>query len=283
MVDESPTSAPASSATYGKVSLPERTRSPWWELRPATAGRDRASWSAPSCWSTSTATATATATTRTATSVGLVDSIYYTTVTLSTTGYGDIAPYTDQARLINAFVITPLRIAFLVLLIGTTLEVLASQGRDMFRVARWRKNMGKHVVVVGYGTKGRSAVETLVGNGQSRESIVIVDPSRDRPGRCALRRTDRRHRRRHASYRAAPGRRRDRHPGHHHHRPRRLQRARHPDRAPAQPGRLDRRVRARVGERAADATVRRRLGDHLLRRRRPPPRVCRRSPRRSAR
>ena len=32
MVDESPTSAPASSATYGKVSLPERTRSPWWEL-----------------------------------------------------------------------------------------------------------------------------------------------------------------------------------------------------------------------------------------------------------
>ena len=31
--------------------------------------------------------------------------------------------------MINAFVVTPLRIAFLVLLIGTTLEVLASQGR----------------------------------------------------------------------------------------------------------------------------------------------------------
>jgi voltage-gated potassium channel len=109
--------------------------------------------------------------------VSLVDAIYYTTVTLSTTGYGDIAPYTDGARLINAFVITPARIAFLVLLIGTTLEVLASQGREMFRIARWRKNMGHHVVVVGYGTKGRSAVETLVNNGQDRESVVIVDPS----------------------------------------------------------------------------------------------------------
>jgi len=108
--------------------------------------------------------------------IGLVDSIYYTTVTLSTTGYGDIAPVADHARLINAFAITPLRIAFLVLLIGTTLEVLASQGREMFRVARWRKKMGHHVVVVGYGTKGRSAVETLVGNGQDRDSIVIVDP-----------------------------------------------------------------------------------------------------------
>jgi voltage-gated potassium channel len=109
--------------------------------------------------------------------VDLVDAFYYTTVTLSTTGYGDIAPYTTQARLINALVITPLRIAFLVLLIGTTLEVLASQGREMFRIARWRKNMGQHVVIIGYGTKGRSAAETLVNNGTERGSIVVVDPS----------------------------------------------------------------------------------------------------------
>src|SRR4051812_9591702 len=107
--------------------------------------------------------------------VSFTDSIYYTTVTLSTTGYGDIAPVSDKARLINAFVITPLRIAFLVLLIGTTLEVLASQGREIFRVSRWRKSMGQHVVVVGYGTKGRSAVETLINNGQEREGIVVVD------------------------------------------------------------------------------------------------------------
>ena len=51
------------------------------------------------------------------------------------------------------------------LLIGTTLEVLATQGREMFRIARWRKTMDEHVVIVGYGTKGRSAVETLVNNG----------------------------------------------------------------------------------------------------------------------
>jgi voltage-gated potassium channel len=109
--------------------------------------------------------------------VDFSDAIYYTTVTLSTTGYGDIAPVTQTARLINAFAITPLRIAFLVLLIGTTLEVLASQGREMFRIARWRKHMDEHVVVVGYGTKGRSAIDTLVNNGQPREKIVVVDPS----------------------------------------------------------------------------------------------------------
>jgi voltage-gated potassium channel len=108
--------------------------------------------------------------------VDLSDAIYYTTVTLSTTGYGDIAPVTQSARLVNALVITPLRIAFLVLLIGTTLEVLASQGREMFRVSRWRKHMDQHVVVVGYGTKGRSAIDTLVNNGHPRDGIVVVDP-----------------------------------------------------------------------------------------------------------
>ena len=40
--------------------------------------------------------------------------------------------------------------------------------------------MGHHVVVVGYGTKGRSAVETLVSNGQDRESIVDRRPGRRR-------------------------------------------------------------------------------------------------------
>lgn len=110
-------------------------------------------------------------------SVSFIDAIYYTTVTLSTTGYGDIAPVSESARLINAFVITPVRIAFLVLLIGTTIEVAASQGREAVRVARWRRTMADHIVVIGYGTKGQRAAETLLGNGYTEDSIVVVDPS----------------------------------------------------------------------------------------------------------
>jgi voltage-gated potassium channel len=109
--------------------------------------------------------------------VSLLDAIYYTTVTLSTTGYGDIVPVSDTARMINAFVITPARIGFLVLLIGTTLEVLASQSREMFRISRWRKRMHDHAVIVGYGTKGRSAALTLQASGYTPEQIVVVDPS----------------------------------------------------------------------------------------------------------
>ncbi len=159
----------------GRVSLPERSLSPAWQLT-------RRILLALSILVGTVLLVYADRTGYTDNSdpsgkVGFIDSIYYTTVTLSTTGYGDIAPFTPQARLVNAFVITPLRIAFLVLLIGTTLEVLASQGREAYRISRWRKRMSHHVVVVGYGTKGRSAVDTLVNNGIARESFVVVDPS----------------------------------------------------------------------------------------------------------
>jgi voltage-gated potassium channel len=109
--------------------------------------------------------------------VDFSDAVYYTTVTLSTTGYGDIVPVSQSARLLNAFIITPLRIAFLVLLIGTTIEALTSESRQMFKIAQWRKRMKDHVVVVGYGTKGRSATESLLGNGVKKEEIVVVDPT----------------------------------------------------------------------------------------------------------
>jgi voltage-gated potassium channel len=110
--------------------------------------------------------------------VDLSDAVYYAAVTLSTTGYGDIAPASQTARLVNAFVITPLRIGFLVLLIATTLQLMSTQGREVFRATRWRRRMNQHVVVVGYGTKGRSAIETLVGNGRPLDKIVVVDPNR---------------------------------------------------------------------------------------------------------
>ncbi|MEU0058091.1 potassium channel family protein [Streptomyces sp. NPDC006334] len=110
--------------------------------------------------------------------IDFLDAAYYATVTLSTTGYGDITPVGDAARLINILVITPLRVLFLIILVGTTLEVLTERTRQQVRVHRWRTRTRDHVVVVGYGTKGRHAVETLVGQGIPKERIVVVDAQR---------------------------------------------------------------------------------------------------------
>jgi voltage-gated potassium channel len=108
--------------------------------------------------------------------VSLLDAFYYATVSLSTTGYGDITPVTDTARLVNVLVITPLRILFLIVLVGTTLEALTYRSREAWRVDRWRSRVTDHVLVVGFGVKGRSAVNTLLANGVPRSQVVVVDP-----------------------------------------------------------------------------------------------------------
>lgn len=107
--------------------------------------------------------------------IDFIDALYYAAVTLTTTGYGDIVPHASHARLINAIVITPLRVAFLILLVGTTIEVLANQGSRTIRDIRWRSTMGNHVVIIGYGTKGRSAVATMLRGGEKSQKIVVID------------------------------------------------------------------------------------------------------------
>ncbi|MDX3236604.1 potassium channel family protein [Streptomyces sp. ME03-5709C] len=109
-------------------------------------------------------------------SMSLLDCVYYATVTLSTTGYGDIVPYSPGARLTNVLLVTPLRVLFLIILVGTTLEVLTERTREQYRLQRWRSTVRDHTVIVGYGTKGRSAAKTLTGHGVPAQRIVVVDP-----------------------------------------------------------------------------------------------------------
>ena len=105
----------------------------------------------------------------------LVDCIYSATVTLSTTGYGDITPVTQSARLANVILITPLRVFFLIVMIGTTLQALTERSRQAFRIQRWRSTLRNHTVVVGYGTKGRSAVAAMLADDVPPSDVVVVD------------------------------------------------------------------------------------------------------------
>ena len=110
--------------------------------------------------------------------ITLADAFYYATVSVSTTGYGDIVPVSDTARLITTIVVTPLRLIFLITFVGTTVELLTERSRQSFRISRWRSRVRDHTIVVGYGTKGRAAVETLLGDGAEPTDIVVVDTDR---------------------------------------------------------------------------------------------------------
>ena len=109
--------------------------------------------------------------------VGLLDAFYYSTVSITTTGYGDVRPESDQARLLTTILVTPARILFLILLVGTTLEILAQRSRDAYRRSRWRRTLKNHIIICGFGVKGRAALRTLLAKGVTPDEVVVIDDS----------------------------------------------------------------------------------------------------------
>ncbi len=107
--------------------------------------------------------------------LGLLDCFYYAVVSLCTIGFGDVAPVTPAARLVTVLLLTPARVLFLIILVGTALEVLSDRYRNSLRVSRWRRKLKDHVIICGYGTKGRAAVAALLETGYDKSKIVVVE------------------------------------------------------------------------------------------------------------
>jgi voltage-gated potassium channel len=121
--------------------------------------------------------------------LSFLDCVYFATVSLTTVGYGDLTPYTEFARLVSIVVITPLRILFLVVLVGTTLQVLTERSRQAWKIQRWRSRVRNHTVVIGYGTKGKTAVGAILEDDEATKNVVVVDTQQaalDRAGAAGL-------------------------------------------------------------------------------------------------
>ncbi|MGB0910817.1 MAG: potassium channel family protein, partial [Nitrospirales bacterium] len=83
--------------------------------------------------------------------VSFTDVVYFTMVTITTVGYGDIVPVTPRARLIDALVITPVRIFIWILFLGTAYQLALRQFSEGFRMAKLHANLDQHIIVCGYG------------------------------------------------------------------------------------------------------------------------------------
>ncbi len=108
--------------------------------------------------------------------LSFLDAWYYAVVSVTGTGYGDVRPVSDTARLAYAFVVTPATMLFLILLVSTTVELLAEQTRKAVRERRWRRHLRDHIVICGFGAKGRAALRTLLDRGVAADQVVVIDP-----------------------------------------------------------------------------------------------------------
>ena len=112
--------------------------------------------------------------------VSFLDIVYFTMISVTTTGFGDITPVSDSARLVEAVIVTPIRFAVFFIFVGTAYNFIIKRSWEKFRMARIQDNLSGHIVVLGYGVSGSESVEELIQRETDPASIVVVDPSEDR-------------------------------------------------------------------------------------------------------
>ena len=111
--------------------------------------------------------------------VSLIDVVYFTMITVTTVGYGDIVPVTDRARLFDTFVVTPVRLFVWLIFLGTAYNFVFKQVWEKWRMRVLQRDLRGHVIVAGHGTSGTEAVAELMRRGRKPGEIVVIDPRAD--------------------------------------------------------------------------------------------------------
>lgn len=107
--------------------------------------------------------------------VSFLDIIYFTMISITTTGYGDIAPVSDRARLFDGLIVTPIRVFVVLLFVGTAYNFVLKRTWDRWRMALIQRNLHGHIIVAGFGTTGSEAVDELIARGTDPGQIVVID------------------------------------------------------------------------------------------------------------
>lgn len=107
--------------------------------------------------------------------ISFIDVLYFTTVTVTTVGYGDIVPVSPQTRLFETFIVTPIRLFVWLIFLGTAYSFFLRNTVYRWRMARIQKALEGHIVVAGFGTSNAEAVRELIARGNDPHRIVVID------------------------------------------------------------------------------------------------------------
>lgn len=112
--------------------------------------------------------------------ISFLDVVYFTMISVTTTGFGDIAPISDRSRFIEAVIVTPVRIAVIFIFVGTAYNFVIKRSWEKWRMKQIQEKLTGHIVALGFGTSGSQAVQELIERGTDPKNIVVVDNTEER-------------------------------------------------------------------------------------------------------
>src|SRR5688572_17834143 len=107
--------------------------------------------------------------------ISFPDVIYFSMVTITTVGYGDIVPVSQGARVLDALLVTPIRLFIWLIFLGTAYQLVLQRLFEEIRMRMVRAKLNNHVIICGYGHSGTCAAEELVARGLDKKQIIVID------------------------------------------------------------------------------------------------------------
>jgi voltage-gated potassium channel len=109
--------------------------------------------------------------------INFFDAIYWSIITISTVGYGDVTPITSEGKFVTGILIVT---SFLVIAFGTSIITTGLSDRmetiKENRVQQETSSMNDFVIVCGFGVMGKYFCEELVGIARK---FIIIDINKD--------------------------------------------------------------------------------------------------------
>ncbi len=107
------------------------------------------------------------------------DAVYFTVMSITTTGYGDIVPVSESARIFDTVLITFGRAAMWFVIVGTTYQFIYDRYREAVMMKTIQRTLKDHILIVGYTTSGQTTADELVSRGSKKRNIVVITTDPD--------------------------------------------------------------------------------------------------------
>jgi len=108
-----------------------------------------------------------------------IDAVYFTVVTMTTVGYGDITPHTTDARLFTVSLIVLGLAVFATSLPAIVAPLIDKRMMNLLQPRRKKMKRASHIIVVGDGPLAQDAARALAARGLQTTLILSEKPAAD--------------------------------------------------------------------------------------------------------